>query len=235
MNKRFALPAAALLLLSACGSTGGTAAGVADLATATISGPSVTAATRTVTPSVAAATAVAPSLVPSAPVPASPSLSTAPIPVATVAAGATTTPLTQPTPAPATPAPATPAPATPAPVTPPPAASRSVAVTLTDSSITLGQSSAPGGAITFKITNTGFVAHELVVLQTSIPQDQLPPDPSNPKIVQQPGYVGMAGNIAANTSATLTLTLPAGPYVLICNMPNHYKDGMHIGFTVTAP
>lgn len=231
MKTRFALPAAALLLLSACGSSASTSAGAAATAQSTTAAPIATAAPSTAVPS--AAITVAPTAPPSTPAPASPSATTASTPAAV--AVATTAPTAQPTPAPATPAPATPAPATPTPATAAPATSRTVAVTLTDSAITLGQATAPAGAITFTITNTGYVAHELVVLQTSIAQDQLPPDPANVKIVQQPGSVGIASNIAANASTTLTLTLAAGAYVLICNMPNHYRDGMHVGFTVTAP
>ena len=86
----------------------------------------------------------------------------------------------------------------------------------------------------FAIVNAGVIPHELIVLQTSIPQDQLPLSPTNPKMVQTPGQVGIASNIAAGASATLTLTLGAGPYDLICNIESHYKDGMHTGFTVTA-
>jgi len=33
-------------------------------------------------------------------------------------------------------------------------------------------------------------------------------------------------------SANLSLTLPAGHYVLLCNLPGHYAGGMSTHFTV---
>ncbi|MDE3111656.1 MAG: hypothetical protein KGN00_00210 [Chloroflexota bacterium] len=92
----------------------------------------------------------------------------------------------------------------------------------------------PAGPVTFAITNSGYVPHELVVLQTSVPQDQLPLSSTDPKQVQEPGLLGQAQNIAVGATATLKLTLAGGPYDLICNIDGHYKDGMHTALTVTG-
>jgi uncharacterized cupredoxin-like copper-binding protein len=39
--------------------------------------------------------------------------------------------------------------------------------------------------------------------------------------------------IAPGTAPTLTTRLEAGSYILLCNLPTHYQQGMHAGFTVT--
>jgi uncharacterized cupredoxin-like copper-binding protein len=113
-----------------------------------------------------------------------------------------------------------------------PAFSGTLKVTLTDNAIRPDRTSVPAGPVTFSIVNTGYLPHELIVLQTSVPQDQLPLSTSDPKMVQTPGQVGAASNIAPGATATLSLNLAAGPYVLICNIENHYKDGMHVALTV---
>ena len=46
------------------------------------------------------------------------------------------------------------------------------------------------------------------------------------------GNVGETGDLAAGASKSLTLSLPAGHYALICNLPGHYKAGQHTDFTV---
>jgi uncharacterized cupredoxin-like copper-binding protein len=40
-------------------------------------------------------------------------------------------------------------------------------------------------------------------------------------------------DIAPGTSASLNLSLDAGPYAVLCNLPGHYANGMHATFTVT--
>jgi len=40
-------------------------------------------------------------------------------------------------------------------------------------------------------------------------------------------------DIAPSTTATLTVDLEAGSYILMCNVNGHYQQGMHAGFTVT--
>lgn len=234
---RFAAAAcAATLIAAACGASAAAPSPASSSAVAQATLVQATLAPASAASATAAATAAA-SAAPAAT--ASSGASSAPATGGTATAAPTAAPATA---APATDAPATAAPATAVPPTappattaptPPPATSRTVAVTLTDSAIILSQASAPAGPVTFVIKNAGYVTHELIVLQTSIPQDQLPLDPTNPKIVQTPGSIWSSGNIAIGATVTQTLTLAAGPYDLICNIANHYHDGMHAGFTVT--
>jgi uncharacterized cupredoxin-like copper-binding protein len=110
-----------------------------------------------------------------------------------------------------------------------------VSVEATNVSYKLGLVSAPAGKVTFVVHNAGTTTHDLVVLYTSVPQDKIPTDPSQPAKMLEPGLVGQILSLAPGATGTLTLNLAAGPYVLMCNQPAHYLIGMHVAFTVTAP
>lgn len=86
------------------------------------------------------------------------------------------------------------------------------------------------GAVVFSVRNTGKVAHELVVLKTNLAPTKLPVKAG--KAVET-GRVGKVGPLKSGTSRTLTLTLKAGKYVLLCNVLGHYQAGQRIGFKVT--
>lgn len=86
------------------------------------------------------------------------------------------------------------------------------------------------GAVAFAVKNVGKVDHELVVLKTNIAPSKLPVKKGK---AAEPGRVGRVGPIKPGASRTLTLTLAAGKYVLLCNMPGHYQAGQRIGFGVT--
>jgi len=90
--------------------------------------------------------------------------------------------------------------------------------------------SAKRGVISFAVKNTGKVAHELVVLKTKASPAKLPV--KSAKAVET-GRVGRVGPLKPGTSKTLNLTLKAGKYVLLCNLPGHYQAGQRIGFAVS--
>lgn len=90
--------------------------------------------------------------------------------------------------------------------------------------------------MTFDVTNDAEQPHEFVVLKTDASEDQLPTD--------ETGNVDEAGDprievvdeiedIEGGSTQSLTAGLDAGNYVLICNLPGHYSQGMHTTFTVT--
>jgi uncharacterized cupredoxin-like copper-binding protein len=151
--------------------------------------------------------------------------STTAAPVASPTVATVTTPTAAPVATPTAAPVLTPAP-TPQPQTGP------VAVTLNDIAIKLDRSSAPAGSVTFSIKNGGTVIHQLVVIKTDIPQNQIPVDPTQPAMVTEPGFIMQTPLINPGGTATLTMTLGSGKYVLMCNQPAHYLIGMHIGFTI---
>ena len=117
-----------------------------------------------------------------------------------------------------------------------------VDVTLQEFSIVLGSESASAGDVTFNITNDGpNDPHEFVVFRTDLAPDALP--------TSEDGSVDEAGegltlideveDIPVGETPTLTVSLDAGSYVLICNiveeeegeLESHYQEGMRVGFT----
>jgi uncharacterized cupredoxin-like copper-binding protein len=109
-----------------------------------------------------------------------------------------------------------------------------------DFSISLDKSSAKAGEITFSVKNDGPSVHEFVVFQTDLAPDQLPltKDENGIDIVDEEGegvtHIDEIEDIAVGSTQELKVTLAAGNFVLICNLPAHYQQGMHTAFTVSA-
>ena len=96
------------------------------------------------------------------------------------------------------------------------------------------------------VTNTGTIEHEMIVLKTDTPFDQLPVadagDPPAPVTtgankVDEANNVAETGdpNLKPGETRTFTATLAAGHYVLVCNLAGHYQMGMRAPFTVVDP
>ena len=107
-----------------------------------------------------------------------------------------------------------------------------VSATVKDFSIDLASSSAAAGSVTFNISNEGPSAHEFVILKTDDAPDALPVK-DNEVEEDKLDLIDEAEDIAASTTAPLTTDLEAGSYVIICNLPTHYEQGMHAAFTVS--
>jgi uncharacterized cupredoxin-like copper-binding protein len=109
-----------------------------------------------------------------------------------------------------------------------------VPVTLRDFEIELGATSAPAGEVTFEVHNEGPSVHEFVVFQTDLAPDELPTDDDG-NVAEGEDFepVDEIEDIAVDDDPTLTADLEAGPYVLVCNVPGHYAQGMAAAFTVT--
>jgi uncharacterized cupredoxin-like copper-binding protein len=110
-----------------------------------------------------------------------------------------------------------------------------VAVTEKDFSITPSMTDAPGGLIDFTVTNNGPADHEFVIFQGDMAPDQLPLgadgriDESSDKITK---VVDSGANIPVGQTKTFHAALVPGSYVMVCNLPGHYKAGMHTAFTI---
>ena len=109
-----------------------------------------------------------------------------------------------------------------------------VSATLADFSVTLDSNSAPAGEVTFDVSNEAEQTHEFVVFQTDLPEDQLPTENGD---VDEAGegvtLVDEIEDIEGGSSQSLTVNLDAGSYVLICNLPGHYQQGMHASFSAS--
>ena len=86
------------------------------------------------------------------------------------------------------------------------------------------------GKVTFSVKNIGHLNHEFIVIRTSKLANRLPT--RGAVAVVTTGQVGKIAQFKPGVTKTLTLTLKAGHYVLICNLPGHYKAGQYANFTV---
>ena len=102
--------------------------------------------------------------------------------------------------------------------------------------------SVPAGQVSFVAVNRGWRVHELVVLPLAAGAQAGQLAIGSAGKVDEAGSLGEASascvegtgeGITSGASGWMTLTLPAGRYELICNMENHYADGMHQELDVT--
>ncbi len=123
-----------------------------------------------------------------------------------------------------------------------------VTVTLTDTqgltgpmTLTVTPTSVKAGKVKFVVNNAGTIVHEMIVLKTPSPFDQLPVadagDPPAPVTagankVSEATKVGETGDVAIGKTKSVTLKLKKGSYVLVCNIAQHYGLGMRAALTV---
>jgi uncharacterized cupredoxin-like copper-binding protein len=99
------------------------------------------------------------------------------------------------------------------------------------------------GRISLVVQNRGWRTHELVVLPLRAGSVAGALVPGADGRVDETGAVGEASascaadggdGIAGGAVGWTTVSLPAGRYELVCNLANHYADGMRQEFDVTA-
>jgi hypothetical protein len=125
-------------------------------------------------------------------------------------------------------------------VQPRPSGATQVNVVLKEWQVTPAQSSVAAGEIYFLADNQGPEdPHELVVIKSDLPVDQLPV--KDGKVDEEKvDVIGEIEAFAPKSQASGTFKLDRGAYVLICNiaemengeLESHYQKGMHTAFTV---
>lgn len=102
----------------------------------------------------------------------------------------------------------------------------------TEQYLTVSVATVKAGPVTFTLTNKSTMGkeHEMVVLKTDTPFDQL--EVGTDDRVSEADSVGEISEIKPGTTGTVTLDLAPGKYVLVCNLPKHYAQGMRVAFTV---
>jgi uncharacterized cupredoxin-like copper-binding protein len=84
------------------------------------------------------------------------------------------------------------------------------------------------GKITFRFKNLDVVTHEMLVVHAQGVGFGLPYDFGISRVIEaQMDKPGETGDIPPGTTGEVTLDLPPGRYVLICNLVGHYQAGMH--------
>jgi uncharacterized cupredoxin-like copper-binding protein len=113
----------------------------------------------------------------------------------------------------------------------PSASTGAIAATLKEYSLELSATTTAPGSVTFTVTNSGTMVHEFVVLQTDVQAADLP---LTNGAVTEDDYTSMGevADLAPGASGTMTATLTAGHYAIICNLPGHVSQGMVADLTV---
>ena len=101
-------------------------------------------------------------------------------------------------------------------------------------SIETSRSAAQAGDVIFRIANLkGQVLHQLLIVQTDTPANQLPLGANGQVDESALKLAGRVDQVDVGQLATLTAHLTPSHYVLLCNIVGHYQLGMHTDFTVT--
>jgi uncharacterized cupredoxin-like copper-binding protein len=90
------------------------------------------------------------------------------------------------------------------------------------------------GKVTFEVTNASKdLVHEMIVVPLKDDSGPLPYDAKNSDVDENAaGSLGEVEERDPGNGGTLTLDLKPGKYVLFCNIPGHYMDGMWSVLTV---
>lgn len=97
------------------------------------------------------------------------------------------------------------------------------------------------GTVSLIVSNVGWRTHELVILPLASGAVAGQRVAGSDGKVSESGSVGEASSSCAGGAGTgltsgsvgwVTVTLAPGRYELVCNLPNHYADGMHQELTI---
>jgi len=94
--------------------------------------------------------------------------------------------------------------------------------------IKIDKKTVPHGKVTFKVVNVSKgVVHEMLVAPVKVENAVLPyVDKDNRVDEEAAGDLGEVSELNPKKSGALTLDLKPGLYILYCNVPGHYGDGM---------
>lgn len=105
----------------------------------------------------------------------------------------------------------------------PPKVESTVNVDLADYAISVEAESVPAGLVTLSVVNHDSAPHNVVLLATELPVDQLPTtgirvDEASAEIK----ILARTPTLEAGSTASLTASLTPGRYILVCTVPHHY-------------
>ena len=116
-----------------------------------------------------------------------------------------------------------------------------VEVQVAEFSVIPDPSTVSAGEVTFRVTNDGpDDVHEFVIISTDLDDEDLPKADDGSVLEDDLEVVDEIEDIPVGETQELSVDLPAGSYVLICNIVEeadgeieaHYSLGMHRAFTV---
>ena len=82
------------------------------------------------------------------------------------------------------------------------------------------------GKVSFAVKNTGATGHGFAIVKA--------PAKLESGMVDHHSLLAEGKVLSGGQSETISTTLKAGRYELICHVPGHYMAGQHMPFTVTG-
>ena len=106
---------------------------------------------------------------------------------------------------------------------------------LSDYTIQLSSSTVPATQTNFSLVNASQSGqrHEFVILKTDLAAYKLPMSANNTVDESQLAKVGEQEGTEVGRPISMSADLAAGHYVIICNLPGHYAQGMRADLTAT--
>jgi uncharacterized cupredoxin-like copper-binding protein len=108
-----------------------------------------------------------------------------------------------------------------------------VTVTLREWAVEPSQTEMGAGEVTFEVSNAGDLPHNFVVFRTDLAADELPVEDAQVVETDAVEEAGRIDEFDPGSTESVTLELDAGSYVLVCNLPGHYEQGMRAAFSVS--
>lgn len=113
-----------------------------------------------------------------------------------------------------------------------PAGPAAVTVNLSEWAVAPSSAKVPAGTVVFTVANAGTMEHEMLVVRSDAEAGGLPVKDGS---IEESSIesLGEVPETAVGASGTLRLdNLTKGHYILLCNIPGHYQQGMHADFVV---
>lgn len=109
-----------------------------------------------------------------------------------------------------------------------------VQVSLSDFKVKLAPASIPAGKVAFEVTGKGPSVHEMVIFRTDLAPGALPRNKDGDADEEGTGLKAITEveHVKKGKLKELVADLEPGSYVLVCNLPGHYRLGMRAAFTV---
>jgi uncharacterized cupredoxin-like copper-binding protein len=109
-------------------------------------------------------------------------------------------------------------------------------IQMADDFFTPKDASAKAGSVTISAPNKGQIVHELVLAKTSADPSKLPTTSDGgvdeAKLESLGEDAGEIADVAPGDTKQGTFKLKPGEYVMFCNVPGHYAQGMYGTITV---
>lgn len=106
-----------------------------------------------------------------------------------------------------------------------------VGVSMKDWEIVLDPTTTSAGAITFDVGNAGPNTHEFEIFSGDVDPATLPVE-NGVAVTDGLTLIDEVEDVTAGSTAELSVDLEPGTYALICNLAEHYQEGMYTTLTV---